>query len=430
MFAELLSRFDTEILPLIYKMIFVLTPFIVVIFFIYITILLWVYYVQMKYISKLKSFLLEIKIPKDIQKSPLAMEILLASLFAGGANNYTEAYLDGKVRSWFSLEIASVEGDIRFYIWSAEQKFRKFIEAQIYAQYPTVEVHEVDPKDDYVRKFGNYDPKKNFVWGLQYKLGKDDVYPIKTYVDYGLDEDQKDEFRVDPMASVLEFMGSVGKGQQMWLQILIKRHSKEGLRDFRLYEKPDWKKAAKKEIEKIRKEAITYEGPGDETMRFPNPTKGQQETINAIERAVNKVSFYTMVRGMYVVTDLKYFDPKYITGLLAMMRHYNDENLNSFKTGQKTDTSDTYKDWVVVFPFLNKAREQLKQKYMRYMFRAYRLRSIFNPPYRHWKGKPYVLSTEELATIYHFPGNVSATPSLNKIPSKKSDAPANLPIKR
>jgi hypothetical protein len=39
-----------------------------------------------------------------------------------------------------------------------------------------------------------------------------------------------------------------------------------------------------------------------------------------------------------------------------------------------------------------------------------------------------VLSTEELATLYHFPGAIAATPSINRIPSKKSEAPANLPI--
>jgi hypothetical protein len=61
----------------------------------------------------------------------------------------------------------------------------------------------------------------------------------------------------------------------------------------------------------------------------------------------------------------------------------------------------------------------------------YKLRRYFYSP---WKGKkfhgskPFVLNAEELATIYHFPGSVSSTPTLEKIPSLKSKAPANLPI--
>jgi len=43
-------------------------------------------------------------------------------------------------------------------------------------------------------------------------------------------------------------------------------------------------------------------------------------------------------------------------------------------------------------------------------------------------GKPYILTTEELATIYHFPGSVSTTPNLNRVPSKKAEAPSNLPL--
>jgi hypothetical protein len=56
---------------------------------------------------------------------------------------------------------------------------------------------------------------------------------------------------------------------------------------------------------------------------------------------------------------------------------------------------------------------------------AYKRRSYF---YRRIARKPLVMSVEELATIYHFPGSVAATPSLERIPSKKTAAPANLPV--
>ena len=429
MFSELLYRFGTEILPLVYKTLFVLSPIIIPLILIYIAVILYVRYVQLKYIASQEPVLLEIKIPKDIQKSPLAMEIVLGAMQQGGAATYTEAYLVGKVPAWFSLELVSIEGQVHFYIWACEKKFKAILEHQIYAQYPSVEVHLVDKDDDYAKQIP-YNPKEYGVWGLQYKLMKDDVYPIKTYVDYNMDKDQKDEYRIDPMTAVLEFLGSVGKGQQVWLQILIKKHGKEGIKEFRLREKSDWKDAAKAEVDKIREEA-TPEPKGD-YPGFPNPTKGQVEAIAAIERSVGKMAFDTMIRGMYIAKEGT-FNPINITGLLGSMRQYSSNNLNGLKLSVWTDTDidvPLYKDLAVLFPFLEKPRLAFKARLTRRMFNAYKLRSHFYPPYKNYRQNPFILTTEEVATMYHFPSNVSATPTLTKIASKKSGPPANLPIKK
>lgn len=422
---ELLDKFDTEILPLIYKLLFILSPIIVPFVLIYMAVLLYIRSIQLKYIAKQKPVLLEIKIPKDILKSPLAMEIIFGLMQQSGAATYTEAYLDGKIAPWFSLELMSLEGQIHFYIWASEVKFKKLIEAQIYAQYPTVEVHEVQPEKDYVRQF-NFDPVKFNVWGLQFGLTKKDIYPIKTYVDYAMDKDQKDEYRIDPMTSVLEYLGSAGKGAQIWMQILVKKHGKQGWKDFRLHEKPDWEGEAQKEIEAIRKKA-TPEQKGD-FAGFPNPTKGQIEAIAAIERGISKMAFDTCIRGLYL-TEKDKFNPAYISGLIGSQRQYSSSNLNGFKLKTKTDVSDNFKDWSTLFPFLKKVIDRKKAKATNEMYDAYRLRSFFYPPYQFYGQNPFVLNTEELATIYHFPGNVSATPTLAKIASKKSEPPSNLPIK-
>ena len=39
-----------------------------------------------------------------------------------------------------------------------------------------------------------------------------------------------------------------------------------------------------------------------------------------------------------------------------------------------------------------------------------------------------VLSTEELATIFHFPGATVTTPTLTRVPSKRAEAPSDLPV--
>ena len=115
--------------------------------------------------------------------------------------------------------------------------------------------------------------------------------------------------------------------------------------------------------------------------------------------------------------------------MLGSQRQYSSQYLNGFKLKAKTDVSDEFKDWCALFPFLNKRKDYLQNKYKNLMFDAYKLRSYFFPPYQFYGNNPFILSTEELATIFHFPGNVSATPTLAKIASKKSEPPANLPIK-
>ena len=55
--------------------------------------------------------------------------------------------LNGGMQEHLSFEIASVGGQIRFYVW-VPKALQSFVEGQIYAQYPTVQIHEAD--EDYV----------------------------------------------------------------------------------------------------------------------------------------------------------------------------------------------------------------------------------------------------------------------------------------
>ena len=71
----------------------------------------WVAYVRSEFFSKQKYSVLELRIPKGITKSPLAMEVFITSLFQpGGEGDWITKYWDGSVRSWFSLELVSIDG--------------------------------------------------------------------------------------------------------------------------------------------------------------------------------------------------------------------------------------------------------------------------------------------------------------------------------
>ena len=108
----------------------------------------WVRHRNEEWISTIKWVMLEFRIPRDVFKSPRAMELALGNALhqtGGVATRYNKFWL-GRVLAWFSLEIVSTEGDIHFYIRTPKQ-FRNIVESQIYAQYPRAEIFEVE---DYV----------------------------------------------------------------------------------------------------------------------------------------------------------------------------------------------------------------------------------------------------------------------------------------
>ncbi len=373
----------------------------------------WLRYIRAKAVVKNGGVLLEIKLPRDVFKSPAAMEVILTSLFQGGGSNFYETFVKGKFRPWFSLEIVSIEGAVHFYIWT-QPKFRQLIESQFYSQYPGVEIYEVE---DYASKV-HFDPQEIAMWGANFKKkNKDgDVYPIRTYVDYGLDREQEEETKVDPLTAVLEFLGSLKAGQQVWIQILIQAHRKNSLKEDAVFPtQPAWKKEAEKTIrEKI--DELTKPPEEGGFRRFP--TKGETEMIAAMERSLTKLPFEVGIRGMYIARGSA-FDPIGIVGLIGSFRQFDAPQLNNIGIAKTTDFEYPWQDF----------RRHKKAKLEKKMLNAYKLRSFFQLPYKYTaKTKPFIMTTEELATIFHLPGRVLATPTLTKIPSRKSEAPANLPV--
>ena len=217
----------------------------------------WMMYIQQKAMAKIDWLMLEIKLPREITKSPLATETAIASLLqtSGVSNTYSRNF-QGNLPVYSSLEIASIEGVIHFYV-RIQRKYKTLVESNFYAQYPEIEITEAD---DYTQAIRYHHLTKSVsCWGATYKLnekwspvdpetgesyqknGKDykmraDFLPIKTYVDYGLDKDPKEEFKTDPITPLLEMMGSVGKGEYLWFQILVQSEAvHEGTKFPKLY---------------------------------------------------------------------------------------------------------------------------------------------------------------------------------------------------
>ncbi len=392
----------------------------------------WLSYLQTEFLRNIKWTILEIRPPKDVFKSPLAMELVLNSLYVGaqGGDWYTK-YWKGEVSLWHSLEIASIEGKIHFYIRTPE-KFKKIIQTQIYAQYPQAEVFEAE---DYTAAVPSYtkDGPIN-LWGALLKLTKDDVYPIKTYVEYGLDRaigSLDEEQRIDPITPMLEFFGSIGIGEQVWLQILIKPDTKRFSiknKDGVLEGGKSWTDQVKQIIKDFNAGLIVKDAEG-KTIESRRATRGEQQVIESIERNAGKYGFDSVIRMVYVAQKDN-FNANNIGGVLGSMRQYNSPDMNGFKPEGTAKVDFPWQD------MSGKKVAGMKSKILKgYKSRGYfyggfsfdDIASYFTHPNKSG-GKPYILSTEELATIYHLPGRVAETPTFTRIESKKGEPPANLPV--
>ncbi|MDD3531088.1 MAG: hypothetical protein PHV99_00640 [Candidatus Pacebacteria bacterium] len=383
----------------------------------------WLIWRRGEFIASQKYILLEIRPPRNLVKTPLAMEAFLSTLHLGpGEGTWYVRWIKGAVRPWWSLEIASLEGQVHFYIWT-KAGFRRMIETQLYAQYPGIQVVEAL---DYTRLI-SATTEDYGIWGCDFKhtAKKQDALPIKTYVEYGLDKAQKEPEQVDPLANLIEFMGSVGKGEYLWLQMVFRMHKGEKYDKLNAAGKAyTWVDEAKELVDKIRKETREpYKDPvsGKEIPGFPNPTKGQIEKIAAIERNVSKQGFDVGMRCIYLARE-GYFNPVVISQMNALFNPFNSAGWNGIGASDWMRHFDDY-PWEI-------GAEKLKNTYRRLLVEAFRRRQFFFEPFGFGISPKdtMVMSTEELATVFHIPSRAVETPGLGRIQSATGEAPPNLPV--
>jgi len=375
-------------------------------------------YIRAKYIANEERIMLEIKIPKEIQKSPAAMELLLHVFYQTYEGELIDKYVKGVIRGWFSLELASFGGDVHFFL-NIPKFFKDLVEAQIYSQYPEV---EVAPADDYTKTVNYGVPNSPWkIFGWEWKFSEKDAYPIKTYFDYGMEKDPKEEFKIDPMTPMLEFLGSIRPSEQVWFQILVmaskdrfpKPADVKWYNPFTWNAKQDWKGLAKDELETILKRKEKAEDVGT-FLKF-SLSPGERGLAESVERHLSKYGFDVGIRAIYASKE----DLRPITqvGVANSMKQFGAPGRNGFKP--ISNISGFPNPWQD-FKGIRKSRR------LRLVFKFFRERAYFYAPANRYK--PMVMTTEELAPIYHFPGQVAETPTLKRVESQKAEPPPNLPI--
>lgn len=359
--------------------------------------------------------LLELHLPKNIFRSPQGMEFVIDILWdiSGGAMGWQNRFLYGAVLKTNSLEIISVEGNVYFFI-RVQKNLAHLVKNTLYSQYPNVEINEVDDYTAYVPDLTQHLDTWD-LFGMEYKLVNDDFIPIRTYIDYGLDRvgTVEEEEKIDPLIPLLELLGSIGKGEQIWLQFIIRADMFS-----------DWRKRAQAYIEKLI--GKTGDDGEEAPIQIAKVSPGEREKIKAIERSLSKYGFEAVIRALYLAPK-EYFKGESIGILGHFFKPFNSQYHNSIIPRVASAVVWKYQD------LSGRKKVLLKQTF----FQDYVTRESFyqhpkkryHPLLKALRDRPSVIFTsEELATLFHLPGRATTTSAIQRIESLKAEPPRDLPV--
>ena len=396
---------------------------------------MWLWWRKEKYNDTVESILLELKMPRDVERPFRAMEQVFAGfwMFYDPAD-WWEKWWDGKFQTTLSIEIASFGGDIHFFL-RMPKPMRNLVESSIYAQYPEVEISETE---DYTKDIPQDIPNKTWdLWGTDYETTKQDIYPIKTYSRFFEESPvAKEEKRIDPMAALLEGLAKVKPGEQIWVQIRIEPITNA---------ENNYKDRVKSEVNKLVhrppktrthtmiKEAadilITGQVPGGSDEKAEESvipvemrlTPGERNIVSEVENKASKTMFECYARFI-ILGEKEKWNKANLKNVLGFFANFNTENLNGLKPWSPSITKIHKHGMLFTNIFFYDRLLYLRK---RRLFRKYLARLNFNFPK---PGKTFVLNTEELASMFHFIGRQAVpAPMVQRIESKKVEPPSGLP---
>jgi hypothetical protein len=226
----------------------------------------------------------------------------------------------------------------------------------------------------------------------------------------------KEEQKIDPLAHVLEYLGSLGPGEHAWIQILCRANKREDITFGLLRNRKSYDEIAREEVSRIRNSP-------EETIVFPDGGVGRTLSDRQIKRiqAMNRIGLSSThwdvgIRGIYLAEHER-FRGENIPGLITIWQPFGSPGYNGIKLN--TDR------WQPLFDYPWQDFRGIRENRMKVrIVDAFRQRSWFHAPYQY---PHFYLTSEELATLWHVPGSVAQTPTFQRISSARGQAPANLP---
>lgn len=312
--------------------------------------------------DSLNSVLLQVTVPRDNDTKIDAAQQMFASLASIRGSGKFENF---KPQPHLSFEIVGLPGDIRYYI-HVPQKYRDFVEKQINGAYPEA---DIVPVNDPSAKQRN-----GSVIGTEYNIFSDEgkvafLYTNLKSSDYMPLKVFKD-LAVDPMSSITSVLAKMQEGEGAAIQILIKPADAK------------WVKAGRSYLASIKKAES-------------NPEKASYKTdakeIEQVENKLSKPGFHTTIR-IVVCAQTEQAAKSHLSNIFGAFGQFNGPN--AFKKRELFHKGLFMNDFIYrYFP----------------MFR-----------------QTSVLSSEELASIFHFPNKAISTPGIHWLNAKRSAAPSNL----
>lgn len=346
----------------------------------------WRNYRRVDIVREIESVLLVLEIPKANDKSELAAEQMFASLH-GILRDTKELQANGGYQEHLSFEIASVGGRIQFYAW-VPKALQSFVEGQIYAQYPQVQIHSAD--EDYV----THERQHSVVYTSEIVPTDKEFLPIKTF----------QSFEVDPLAGITGTLAKLeDTDEEIWIQILVRPV-------------PDnWHKAADAWVKSVKSGSSSLFGGEGGGMKWltglfgalwapPEQGKGgapatkelserDKTRVAEAEKKATKLGYQVKIRIAYLgesATDAKLR----MQGIVGTFKQFNSTNLNGFKMAHDS-----------------LAKEDLG-KYKARLF----------------ADRGFLMNIEEVASVFHLPHTNVETPNIVWASTKTAEPPAKLPL--
>lgn len=392
---------------------------------------MWKNFRQGQFVSKRKYVLLAIDVPSFTEQSPKVLENMFAHIYGAKSTlMWHEEWVYGKLQPTFQFEIASNEGYVQFFI-RTETRYRDVIEAGIYAHYPEAEIYEAE---DYTQVGPKQFPHDEWdLWGAEVQLKKEDIFPIRTYIDF---EDRLTQALTDPLANTLEQLSKMKPGEYFWMQIIAQPAENDWVKKSEAYvNKVFGQEEAKKKgflqglIDSIfdipgqvSQEALGVNPfalitSGDMAAKEPDAfqafriTPVEKERIDAVTRKAGKPAYNCKIRLVYLARKEVYWKVARTAMVKGILGQYNHLNLNGFGLYASQVPKDDYfwQRWV----YDQKATSLLS---------AFRGRSFGTG------ANPMILNSEELASIWHFPNVLIKAPLVKKSASRRAEPPVDLPM--
>ncbi len=332
---------------------------------------------KVKSLQDVNHILLILEIPRANDNKELSAEQMFASLH-GILRSRSERRREGGMQEHMSFEIASIGNRIRFYVWIPEH-LRNFVEGQIYAQYPTVQMHVAE--EDYIARDFTNTP---VVHTAELTLVDNEALPIKTFP----------SFEVDPLAAITATLSKLDEQhEEMWIQVLARPVD------------DNWHKKSMRFIARLRSGGGTTTSgwlgsvlgalwrPPEETTKSGDISERDKSRITAAEEKSRKLGYQVKVRLAYLGKDRTNARLR-MQAMVGTFKQFNSTNLNGFKI--KNPSFDPIK---------------LAE------FRA-----------RFFIDKGFVFNIEELASLFHLPHTTVETPNIVWASAKTAEPPANLPV--